>query len=95
MIIPKKVAGIRRSEHSIMLYALSTCIWCKKVKRLLDKLGLSYEFIDVDELSGQDEARVMKQVKEFNPQGTFPTMIIDGSECIVGYKEDQIRKALS
>ena len=95
MVTPNKAIGIKHSEHSIMLYALSTCIWCKKVKRLLGNLGLPYEFIDVDELSGWDEAEVMEELEKFNPRRTFPTIVIDGSKCIVGFKEDEIRKAVS
>ena len=94
MVARNKVTGIKPSEHSIMLYALSTCVWCKKVKRLLDNLGLPYEFIDVDGLSGGDKTEVINEVKEFNPLCTFPTMVIDGEKCIVGFKEDQIKEAL-
>ena len=93
MVTPNRVVGIKHSKQSIMLYALSTCIWCKKVKKLLDNLGVSYEFIDVDKLSGRDNAEVVAEVKKFNPRCTFPTMVVDGSECIVGFKEDQIREA--
>lgn len=93
MVTPNRVVGIKHSKQSIMLYALSTCIWCKKVKRLLDNLGVSYEFINVDELSAQDKAEAMAEVKRFNPRCTFPTMVVGGSECIVGFKEDRIREA--
>jgi glutaredoxin len=95
MVTSNKVIGIKRSSHSIMLYALSTCVWCKKTKRLLDSLGVPYEFIDVDGLSGHDKTEVMEEVMKFNPRGTFPTMVIDGEQCIVGYKENQIKEAIS
>ena len=94
MVTRNKVTGVKPGEHSIMLYALSTCVWCKKVKRLLGNLGLSYEFIDVDGLSGEDKTQVIDEVKKFNPLCTFPTMVIDGEKCIVGFKEDQIKEAL-
>ncbi len=94
MVTPNRAAGTRHSRHSIMLYALSTCIWCKKVKRFLDSLGVSYEFVDVDRLSGQDKARAMAELKKFNPRCTFPTMVIGDSMCIVGFKEEQIREAV-
>ena len=94
MVTPNKVVGPRRSKHNIMLYALSTCIWCKKVKKLLDSLGLSYEFIDADSLTGQDKAEAMGELKKYNPRCTFPTMVIDNDECIVGYEEDRIKEAL-
>ena len=94
MVSPYRVTGTDRGRHEIMLFALSTCVWCKKTKRLLNDLGMSYEFIDVDQLSGQDKAEVMEVMRRHNPRGTFPTIVIDG-ECIVGYKEGQIKEALA
>ena len=37
-----------------MLYALSTCVWCKKTKQLLDDLGVEYDYVFVDLLEGAD-----------------------------------------
>ena len=94
MVERNKVTGIKSTQHSIMLYALSTCVWCKKVKRLLGDLGLPYEYIDVDTLSGSDKNEVIEQVKVFNPMSSFPTIIVDGERCIVGFREDEIKEAL-
>ena len=95
MVTLNEVVGKGNSERDIMLFTLSTCVWCKRTKKLLDNLGLSYKFIDVDTLSGQDKVEVMKEVKKFNPQCTFPTMVVDGSECVVGFKEDQIKRIVT
>ena len=94
MVSPNKVTGTSHGEHDIMLFALSTCVWCKKAKKLLNDLDVSYEFVNVDELSGKDKDEVIGELEKFNPRCTFPTVVIDG-ECIVGFKEDQIKKALS
>ena len=85
----------KHGKHDVMLYALSTCIWCKKTKKLLDTLDVMYKYIWVDKLSGRDEQEVMQEVKKHNPECTFPTMVIDGKKCIVGFKEPEIKKALS
>ena len=95
MVNPTKVIGTNQSKHHIKLFALSTCIWCKKTKGLLDSLDVSYDFIYVDELSGQDKAEIMSEVKEFNPRCSFPTLVIDNEKCIVGFKEQQIKRAVS
>jgi glutaredoxin-related protein len=39
-------------RRNIKLYALSTCIWCRKTKEFLDKSGVEYEYVYVDELEG-------------------------------------------
>ena len=83
-----------KNRSRVMLYALSTCIWCRKTKKLLDSLNVSYDFVDVDLLEGDEEERIMEEVKKHNPNCTFPTMVIDGRRVIAGFKEDEIRKAL-
>ncbi len=87
--------GGKKNGRKVLLYTLSTCVWCKKTKRLLESLGVAYDFIDVDLLIGREEEEVMDEVKRYNPACTFPTMVIDGSQVIAGFKEDEIRKALA
>ena len=79
---------------SIRLYALSTCGWCQKTKKLLDDLGVAYDYEYVDQLVGGEKDKAIQEVKTWNPACNFPTMVINNEKCIVGYKEDEIRKAL-
>ena len=83
----------KKAGH-IVIYALSTCPWCKKTKKLLDDLGVEYYFEDVDLLQDAEKQQTMQTVKRWNPSCSFPTMVIDDKKCIVGFKEDEIRKAL-
>jgi glutaredoxin len=83
-----------KDKGKIVLYALSTCVWCKKVKKLLKKLGVKYSFIFVDELKGKEKEKIIKQLEKWNPRCSFPTVVINNEKCIVGYKEDEIKEAL-
>ncbi|MGB9700266.1 MAG: glutaredoxin family protein [Thermodesulfobacteriota bacterium] len=85
------VEGKKRGR--ILLYALSTCVWCRKTKQLLDQLGVDYDFIDVDLLQGEERNQVMDEVKKLNPRCSFPTLAID-NHCIIGFDEQKIREAL-
>ena len=78
----------------VMLYALSTCVWCKKTRALLEDLGVEYDYVYVDLLSGDEEQSAMKEIVKYNPAGAMPTMVIDDKKCIIGFKEDEIREAL-
>jgi glutaredoxin-like protein NrdH len=78
----------------VMLYALSTCGWCAKTKRLLDDLGVEYDFEYVDYLQGEGREQAIQEVKTWNPSCSFPTLVINNETCIVGYRENKIRKAL-
>ncbi|MEM2934716.1 MAG: glutaredoxin family protein [Methanocellales archaeon] len=74
-------------------YTLSTCPYCIRTKQLLEKLGVEYEFIDVDLLTGEKRMQVLKEVRKLNPSMSFPTIIIDG-RVIIGHREDEIKEAL-
>ena len=88
----KHVDGVRKG--GILLYALSTCVWCKKTKRLLNELGVEYDYIDVDLLSENEKKEVEEAIRRWNPSQSFPTIVIDNEKCIIGFKSDEIRDAL-
>ena len=86
------VAG--KNCGKLMLYALSTCIWCRKTKQLLADLGVEFDYVFVDLLQGEDRANALKLVEKWNPDGSFPTLVINDSQCIVGFKDKEIKEAL-
>ncbi len=88
----KRVEGEDRGD--VVLYALSTCVWCKRTKRLLGELGVAYSYEDVDLLSGEESARVQEEVRRWNPKCSFPTMVLGGEDCIQGFDEARIREKL-
>lgn len=88
----KHVEG--KDKGKVMLYALSTCGWCRKTKELLDELNIGYDYTYVDQLQGEEQKEAIREVQKFNPACNFPTMVINDDKCIVGFKEDEIRKVL-
>jgi len=80
-------------QGNVRMYTLSTCGHCKATKRLLDECNVAYEFEDVDLLEGEERAAILEDVRKWNPNCSFPTIII-GERVIIGYKEDEIREAL-
>lgn len=86
------VKGEKKDEA--FLYALSTCIWCKKTKQLLDDLKVEYSYIFVDQLEGEEKEKTKNELRKWNPRTSFPTIVIKNEICIVGYKPDEIKKAL-
>jgi len=93
MIEWKHVDG--KDKGKVKLYALSTCVWCKKVKKLLAELGVAYDYIDVDLLSEEEGDRLEnEEIKKWNPQKNYPTMVINDKQGIINYQEKEIRAAL-
>ncbi len=83
-----------KKSANLMLYALSTCVWCQKTKKLLDELGVEYDYEYVDNLEGAEREQAMEKVKVWNPRCSFPTLVVNNERCIVGFKEDEIREAV-
>jgi len=88
----KHVEG--KNKGKIVVYALSTCPWCQKTKRLLDELGIDYYFEDVDLAGPNDRKRINEVFSKWNPQQSFPTIVINDTRCIIGFKEQDIREAV-
>ena len=86
------VDGVNKGK--VMLFALSTCVWCKRTKQFLNNLGVAYDFVFVDMLSGAEKDEVMKEIEKWNPRCSFPTMVVNDKKCIIGFKEDEIKEAL-
>jgi len=85
------VDGVNKGK--IILYALSTCVWCKKTKKLLDKLGVEYDYIYADHLEGQEKEDVKEEIMKYNPRCSFPTLVINDKKCIAGFKPDEMKEA--
>ncbi|HUT87111.1 MAG TPA: glutaredoxin family protein [Candidatus Heimdallarchaeota archaeon] len=88
-----KVAGTHDTHH-VMFYGLSTCVWCKRTRKFLEEHNVAFEFVYVDLLEGEEKKAAKAQMCNFNPKESFPTLVIDGSPCVVGYKPEEIKKAL-
>jgi glutaredoxin-like protein NrdH len=82
------------AEHGIMFYGLSTCIWCKRTRQFLEDQGVKFDYVYVDLLQGQDRQEVLEQIRRWNPKASFPTVVVDGSRCVIGYRPEEIKEAL-
>jgi glutaredoxin len=80
------------NQHSVRMYALSTCVWCKKTKKLLNDNDITYEYIDVDLLDEMERQQATDEMIKLGSMA-FPTLIIDG-EVITGFDQQKIRKSL-
>ncbi len=88
----KHVEG--RNRGNVMLYALSTCVWCKKTKRLLNGLNVAYDYVDVDLADGDEKEKIKEIVLKWNPSGSYPTIVVDERQSIVGYDPEKIKEVL-
>jgi len=82
-----------KKNGTVMLYALSTCVWCKMTRKLLTELGIEFSYTYVDLLEGAEREKTLEEVRRWNPSTSFPTVVING-KAIVGFQEEKIKEAL-
>ena len=78
----------------ILVYALSTCMWCRMAKNLLKDLGVGYEYVDVDLLPVEEKDAVKKEIRKWNPDGSYPTIVINDTDCVSGFDETEIKEKI-
>ncbi len=80
-------------DHKVMVYTLSTCGWCKKMKALLKDLGVEYTYADIDQTHGEEGKQVREDLRKYNPRSSAPTLVVDdGKEVIIGFDEEKVRR---
>ncbi|MBN1412061.1 MAG: glutaredoxin family protein [Spirochaetales bacterium] len=84
-----------KNKGKVKLYAISTCIWCRKTKNLLDELNVEYEYIYVDLEPAEEKHAIEKEVLKWKSRAAYPLIVIDDKKCITSFDEDEIRKAFA
>ncbi|MDQ5987935.1 MAG: hypothetical protein CSYNP_03683 [Syntrophus sp. SKADARSKE-3] len=77
----------------VKMYTLSTCSHCKATKQFLKQCDVQYDATDVDLLEGDQKQLALNEVANYNPNRSFPTIII-GDKIIIGFNEKALREAL-
>lgn len=80
-------------QKKVKMYTLSTCSHCMAAKQWMRDHGIEFDFTDVDILEGDERKSMIREVREYNPNTTFPTIVI-GDEVIIGNEETRLKKAL-
>ena len=78
----------------VVLYALSTCGWCRRAKKMLEEHDVEYELVYVDQLEGEEKDAAVSVVAKWNPRKSFPTLVVDDRVGVAGFKPEQIKEAL-
>ena len=88
-----KVEGEKKS-HKVIVYALSTCVWCKMTKQFLRDSSVAFEYVDVDLCTEEDKEKIRKNIKDLGGSLSYPTIIIDGKKIVMGFRKDLLKEAL-
>jgi glutaredoxin-like protein NrdH len=88
-----KVQG-KKNSHRVVVYALSTCVWCRMTKQYLNDNDIEYEFIDVDLCEDKEKEQVRQQIISKGGALSYPTTIVDDKVLITGFRKDLLKEAL-
>ena len=88
-----RVSG-QKSHHKVVLYALSTCAWCRMTKQFLKDNGIEYEYIDVDLCEEEDKQKIREHIQSKGGPLSYPTIIVDDNVLITGFRKDKLQEAL-
>ena len=88
-----KVQG-KKTDHKVVVYALSTCVWCKMTKQFLKDNEIQFEYIDVDMCEPEEKEQVRQQILTKGGDLNYPTTIVDDKKLITGFRKDLLKEAL-
>ena len=88
-----KVPG-RNNKHKVLMYAISTCGWCKRAKKMLNDLDVEYEYVDIDLGSREDRHKIRLDIQSRGGRLLFPTIIIDNKTLLTNPPENKLREVL-
>jgi len=77
----------------VTIYALSTCLWCKKSKKYFEEQKVPFEAIDYDKQDDEKQQEMMKEMRGAGCTGSFPFIKI-GDACVQGYDPAEFEKHL-
>ncbi|MHA2391845.1 MAG: glutaredoxin family protein [Promethearchaeota archaeon] len=92
--LAKEVEGEKGSEENILIFTLSTCMWCKKCKAFLNDRNMTYRYIDVDKIEKQDKSKILDYLKStYKERISYPFLVCESGH-VVGYNPNQYEELL-
>ena len=77
----------------IKAFTLSTCGFCRLFKRFMEKHHIPFEYVDIDQLNGEEREAVVQKADEYCPGCGYPIIVV-GREVIRGFDEERLREVL-
>ena len=88
-----KVSG-KNSKHKVLMYAISTCVWCKMTKQYLKDNDIEYEYVDIDLCDEKDKQKIREHIMSKGGRLSYPTTIVDDNVLITGFRKDKFKEIL-
>jgi len=81
------------ANRTPLLFALSTCPRCNRMKRFLEERGVQAVVVNIDRLERAEKKEHLQFISQMNPTVTFPTLVI-GELAVIGEDYAGAKEAL-
>jgi len=83
------------NAHDVMIFTLSTCMWCKKCKKYLKDKNVKYRYVDLDQIGSGEKIKLIKYVREnYKPDRiSYPFLVCD-DKFVIGYDPNKYEELL-
>jgi glutaredoxin len=88
-----KVPG-ENTKHQVLMYTISTCIWCKKAKQFMKDHNIEHTYVDVDLCEKDDREKIRQDILSRGGKLVYPVIIVDDQIIINRFHVKKIREAL-
>ena len=84
------------SGHSITVYALSTCGFCRRAISYLRERKLAFRYVYIDELPPDVKAEIKAELREkYMRNLVFPFLVVDDRESTTGFVQEKWNELLA
>ena len=92
--LAQEVDGQNGDKDKILIFTLSTCMWCKKCKRFLGEKNMKYRYIDVDKIDPKDKAIILDYLRSnYQERISYPFLTCESGH-VVGYDPNKYMELL-
>lgn len=88
------VQGEKKGDENIVIFTLSTCMWCKKCKRFLEERNMKYRYVELDKIESKDKKKILEYLKStYESRISYPFLVCKKG-FVVGYNPDKYENLL-
>lgn len=88
------VDGENGADEKILIFTLSTCMWCKKCKTFLNDRNIKYRYIDVDKIDLKDKSTILEYLRsKYESRISYPFLVCESGH-VIGYNPNQYEELL-
>ncbi|MHA1385352.1 MAG: glutaredoxin family protein [Candidatus Helarchaeota archaeon] len=89
-----KIPG-KYDKNEVKIYTISTCMWCRRLKRKLSENNIAYSYLDIDLLTGEEKSELRPYLRQFRSVLAFPMMFINEEFIPNQFIDEKIRRLVS